>query len=84
MKVMGEYVGGGQGDLEPECTEDPDDDDAEITGDASDADDGDEIAEDSSEQAHPLLLIYDCEVSASLMTTSPRSQLRLLGCLCPH
>jgi len=46
-------------------TEDPDDDDAEIAGDASDADDDDEIAEDSSEQAHPMWLIYDCEVSAS-------------------
>jgi len=41
---VGKYVGGGQGDLEPECTEDPDDDDAEIAGDASDADDDDEIA----------------------------------------
>ena len=35
--AVGEYVGGGQGDLEPEWTEDPDDDDAEISGDASDA-----------------------------------------------
>jgi len=57
---VGKYVGGGQGDLEPECTEDPDDDDAEIAGDASDADDDDEIAEDSSEQAHPMLLLLGC------------------------
>ena len=61
--AVGEYVGGGQGDLEPEWTEDPDDDDAEIAGDAGDADDDDETAEDSSDQAHPLLFIYDCEAT---------------------
>jgi len=57
--AVGEYVGGGQGDLKAGMTEDPDDDDAEIAGNASDADDEDEITYDNSEQAHPLLFIYD-------------------------
>jgi len=76
-------VGGGQGDLESEWTEDSDDDDAEIAGDASDAGDNDEIAEDSSELCCSSMTVRQL-VSASMMTTSLRQQLKLLGCLCPR
>ena len=67
--AVGEYVGGGQGDLEPEWTEDPDDD-AEIAGDASDA-----MMNLQRTAANRLILCCSSMtvrqlVSASVMTTS--------------
>lgn len=56
--TVGEYVGDGQGEREDTCTDDhtdadqvPEDEDNEAEND------------DSSDDAHPLLFLYDCETS---------------------
>lgn len=59
--TVGEYVGNGQGETENAHNEDKSKEDAEpVVDDHLDCDDD---SRDSSDDAHPLLLFYDCKTT---------------------